>query len=43
MLVPNLKTNMSLKLLLVRMKANSSILTELGMIGMTQNKQKFLF
>ena len=39
-LVPDLKTNKSLKLLLVDKKMNSSILMRLEMAGMTQNKQK---
>ena len=39
-LVPKLKINKSLKLLLVNMKANSSILMRLEMTGMAQNKQK---
>ena len=43
-LFPKLKTNMSLKLLLVDIKANSSILMRLEMAGMAQNKQKcFIF
>ena len=37
-----LKTNMSLKLLLVDTKVNSSILMRLEMAGMAQNKQKYL-
>ena len=37
-LVPKLKTNKSMKLLLVDMKANSSILMRLEMAGMAQNK-----
>ena len=41
-LVPKLKTNKSLKLLLVDIKANSSILMRLEMAGMAQNKQKCL-
>ena len=41
-LVPKLKTNKSLKLLLVDIKANSSILMRLEMAKMTQNKQKCL-
>ena len=41
-LVPKLKTNKSLKLLLVDMKANSSILMRLEMAGIAQNKQKYL-
>ena len=41
-LFPKLKTNMSLKLLLVDIKANSSILMRLEMAGMAQNKQKCL-
>ena len=45
MLVPiKLETNKSLKLLLVDVKANSSILMRLEMAGMTQNKSKcFIF
>ena len=39
-LVPKLKTNKSLKLLLVDIKANSSILMRLKMAGMAQNKAK---
>ena len=39
-LVPKLKTNKSLKLLLVDIKANSSILMRLKMSGMAQNKAK---
>ena len=43
-LVPNLKTNESLKLLLVDKKVNSSILMRLEMAGIAQNKQKcFIF
>ena len=43
-LVSKLKTNKSLKLLLVDIKANSSILMRLEMAGMAQNKQKcFIF
>ena len=41
-LVPKLKTNKSLKLLLADMKANISILIRLEMAWMVQNKQKFL-
>ena len=41
-LFPKLKTNKSLKLLLVDIKANSSILMRLEMAGMAQNKQKCL-
>ena len=41
-LVPKLKTNKSLKLLLVDIKANSSILMRLEMAGIAQNKQKCL-
>ena len=41
-LVPKLKTNKSLKLLLVYIKANSSILNKLEMAGIAQNKQKCL-
>ena len=41
-LVPKIKTIKSLKLLLVDMKANSSILMRIEMTGMTQNKQKYL-
>ena len=41
-LVPKLKTNKSLKLLLADMKANISILIRLEMARMVQNKQKFL-
>ena len=41
-LVPKLKTNKSMKLLLVDIKANSSILMRLEMAGMAQNKQKCL-
>ena len=41
-LVPKLKTNKSLKLLLVDTKVNSSILMSLEMTGMPQNKQKCL-
>ena len=37
-LVPKLKTNKSMKLLLADMKANSSILMRLEMVGMAQNK-----
>ena len=40
-LVPKLKTNRSLKLLLVDMKANSSILIRF-MVRMAQNKQQCL-
>ena len=43
-LVPKLKTNKLSKLLLVDMKANSSILMRLEMAAMAQNKQKcFIF
>ena len=41
-LVIKLKTNKSLKLLLVDMKANSSILMRLEMAGMAQNNKKCL-
>ena len=41
-LVPKLKTNKSLKSLLVDMKTNSSILMRLEIAGMAQNKQKRL-
>ena len=41
-LVPKLRTNKSLKLLLVDTKVNSSILMSLEMAGMPQNKQKCL-
>ena len=41
-LFPKLKTIKSLKLLLVDMKVNSSILRRLEMTGMAQNKQKCL-
>ena len=41
-LVPKLKTNKSLKLLLVDIKANSGILMRSEMAGMAQNKQKCL-
>ena len=41
-LVPKFKTIRSLKLLLVDMKANSSILMRLEMAGMAQNKPKYL-
>ena len=41
-LVPKLKTNKPLKLLLVDMKANSSIVMRLKMAGIVQNKQKCL-
>ena len=41
-LVPKLKTNKSLKSLLVDMKTNSSILMRLEIGGMAQNKQKRL-
>ena len=37
-LVPKLKTNKSLKLLLVDLEANSSILMRLAIAGMAQNK-----
>ena len=40
-LFPKLKTTKSLKLLLVDIKANSSILMRLEMAGMAQNKQKW--
>ena len=42
-LVPKLKTNKSLKLLLVDTEVNSSILMRLQMAGMAQNKQKISF
>ena len=43
-LVPKLKKSKSWKLLVVDMKANSSILMRLEMAGMAQNKQKcFIF
>ena len=38
--VPNLKTNISFKLLLVDMIPNSCIFMRLEIAGMTQNKQK---
>ena len=41
-LVIKLKTNKSLKLLLVDMKVNSSILMRLEMAGMAQNNKKCL-
>ena len=41
-LIPKLKTNNSLKLLLADMKANSSIPMRLEIAQMTQNKQKCL-
>ena len=41
-LVPILKSSKSLKLLLVDMKADSSVLKRLKLAGMTQNKQKCL-
>ena len=41
-LVPKLKANKSLKLLLVDKKANSSIFMRLELVGMAQNKQKCL-
>ena len=41
-LVPKLKTNKSLKSLLVDTKTNSSILMRLEIAGMAQNKQKRL-
>ena len=41
-LVPKLKINKSLKLRLVDIKANSSILIRLEMAGMAKNKQKCL-
>ena len=41
-LVPKLKTNKSLKLLLVDTKANRSLLIRLEMAGMALNKQKCL-
>ena len=41
-LVPKLKTNKPLKLLLVAMKANSSMLMRLEMARIAQNKQKYL-
>ena len=40
--VPKLKTNKSLKLILVDIKANSSIIMKLAMAGVAQNKQKCL-
>ena len=42
LLVPKLKTSKLLKLILVELKANSSILMRLEMEGMAKNKQKFL-
>ena len=42
-LVPKLKTSKSLKLLLVDMKANSSMSMRLEMSGMAQNMQKCFF
>ena len=39
-LVPKLKTNKSLKLLLADMKANCSLLMRLEMAGIAQNKYK---
>ena len=41
-LVLKVKINKSLKLLLVDVKANSSILVRLEMAGMAQKKQKYL-
>ena len=41
-LVPKSKTNKLLKLPLVDMKVNRSILTRLEIAGITQNKQKRL-
>ena len=41
-LVPKLKTSKSLKLLLIHMKANSSILMRLEMAGAAQKKQNYL-
>ena len=41
-LVPNLKTNKSLKLLLVDKKVNGSMLMRLTMAGIPQNKEKCL-
>ena len=41
-LVPNLKTNKSLKLLLVDKKVNGSMLMRLTMAGIAQNKEKCL-
>ena len=41
-LVPILKSSKSLKLLLVDMKVDSSVLMRLKMVGMTQKKQKCL-
>ena len=41
-LAPTLKTNNSLKILLIGMKANSSILMKLEIGEMPQNKQKYL-
>ena len=42
-LVPKIKTVKSLKLLLVDMKANSSILMRIEMTGMTQTSRNALF
>ena len=42
LLVSKLKTNKSFKLIIADMKANSSILTRLEMVGIAQNKQKCL-
>ena len=42
-LVLKLKTNKLLKLLLVEMKANNSLLMRMEMAGMTQNKYNALF
>ena len=42
-LVLKLKTNKLLKLLLVEMKANNSLLMRMEMAGMTQNKSNALF
>ena len=41
-LIPKSKSNRSLKLLLVYMKANNSILMRLEMPGVAQNKRKCL-
>ena len=41
-LVPKLKTNKSLKLLIADMKANSSMLMRLEMARISQKKQKYL-
>ena len=41
-LVPNLKTNKSLKLLLVDKKVNGSMLMRLTMAGIVQSKEKCL-